>query len=115
MAQLLTRLLINAAAIWAAAAIIPGMTLTDEPLGIALVALIFGVVNAFIKPVVVVLGLPFIVLTLGLFALVINAGLLGLTSAMTGALEIAGFWSALWGAIAVSLVSWSLSSFVDAD
>lgn len=111
--KLLVRLAINAVAIWVAAMIIGGMTLTDDFWGIALVALLFGVINAFIKPVAVLLGLPFIIVTLGLFTLVINAGLLGLTSALTDALTIDGFWSAFFGALVVSVVSWFLSSFLD--
>ena len=112
MSRLIIRLLINATAIWVAAELIAGVTLTDNLWGIALVALVFGVVNALLRPIANFLGFPFILLTLGLFALVINAGLLALTAWLTDALQIAGFWPALWGALVVSIVSWFLSNFL---
>lgn len=115
MLKLIVRLIINAVAIWAAAELVDGITLVEEPVSLALVALIFGLVNALIKPVAVVLGFPFIILTLGLFTLVINAGLLGLTAWLTDALAVAGFWPALWGSLVVSLVSWFLGVFLSDD
>lgn len=114
MVRLLIRLLINAVAIWAAAAIVPGMSLdADAPLAVFLVALVFGVLNAVLKPIAKFLSFPLIILTLGIFTLIINAGLLALTSTLTSTLSISGFWPAFWGAIAVSLVSWFLSQFLD--
>lgn len=113
--KLLLRLIINAVAIWVAAELIPGVILTDDPMGIALVAIVFGVINAVLRPILVLLGLPFIIVTLGLFALLINTGLFALTATLTGALELAGFWPAFWGALVVSLVSWFLGSFLGAN
>lgn len=112
MFALLIRLVVNAVAIWAAAEIVPGITLTEDPLGLVLVALIFGVINAGLKPIAVVLGFPLIVVTLGLFTLVINAGLLALTAWVTPALDVVGFWPAVAGAFVVSVVSWFLGIFV---
>lgn len=112
MIALLIRLVVNAVAIWAAAEIVPGVGLTEDPLGLVLVALVFGIVNAAIKPVLLFVGLPFIVVTLGLFTLVINAGLLALTAWVTPALSVTGFWPALLGAVVVSIVSWFLGLFV---
>ena len=79
---------------------------------VLLVAVVFGVVNALIKPVVSLLSIPAIVLTLGLFILVINAAMLGLTAWLTDSLSIDGFGSALLGAIVISIVSWALSIFL---
>lgn len=112
MLSLLIRLIVNAVAIWAAAELIPGVELIDDLLGLGLVALVFGIINAALKPVALFLGFPFIVVTLGLFTLVINAGLLALTAWLTPALSVVGFWPAVGGALVVSIVSWFLGLFV---
>ena len=79
-------------------------------------ALVFGIVNAFIRPVAKLLTFPIIILTLGIFALVVNGLMLWLTSALSGALglgfHVRGFWAALVGALVVSLVSTLLSLIV---
>jgi putative membrane protein len=80
------------------------------------VALIFGIINATLKPLIKVVGCAFYVLTLGLVALVVNGLLLWLTSWIAGKLSlpfhITGFWAAFWGAIIVGLVSWVLNLFI---
>lgn len=113
--QLLIRLIVNAVALYAAATFVDGISLTGDIAGIAIVALIFGVINAFVKPIVKVFSFPFIVVTLGLFTLVINALLLMLTSALVSGLQVSGFGAAFVGAIIISIVSWLLSTFVDDD
>lgn len=114
MKRLLIRLAINAAAIWSAAYFIDGVTLdTSQPVAVAAVAIVFGLVNALLKPIVKVLSFPFVLVTLGIFALVINAALFGLTAYLTSALTVSGFWPALFGSLAVSLVSWLLGMFLD--
>jgi putative membrane protein len=117
MFKLLLRLVINAVAIWAAAEIVDGVTLDSERVGaVILVALVFGIVNAILKPLAQLLSLPFIIVTLGLFTLIVNAGLFGLTAWLTDALAVSGFWPALWGALIVSVVSWFLGLFLsDSD
>jgi putative membrane protein len=81
-----------------------------------LVALILGVITSFVKPVLTVLSIPFIVLTLGLFLLVINAGLLMLTSWVADQLDIGfhvtGFWPAVGGAIVITVVTWIVDSVI---
>jgi len=115
-ASLLIRLVINAAAIYVAAFLVGGVTLdTANWLGVVAVAAVFGIVNAFLKPILKILGLPFILLTLGLFALVINAALFLLTARLTQALTIDGFGAAFWGSLVVSLVSFLLGLFLDKD
>jgi putative membrane protein len=119
--RFLLRLVINAAALWVALKIVPGITYTsDNWVPFFAVALIFGVVNAFIRPVVKLLSLPLIFLTLGLFALVVNGMMLSLTSFLAGSLglhfHVEGCWTAILGALVVSIVSALLSMFlVDAD
>ena len=110
--KLIARFIVNGVAIWAAAELVTGVSLTSEPAGIALVVLVFAIINALLKPIAVFLGFPFIILTLGLFTLVINAGLLALTAGLTEALTITGFWPAIWGALVVSIVSWFLGTFL---
>ncbi|MER5349692.1 phage holin family protein [Kitasatospora sp. NPDC002551] len=120
----LIKTLVNAAAIWVAAWIVSGITLTGDDwqhktLTVVAVALVFGVVNWLIKPVVQLLSLPLVFLTLGLFTFVVNALMLWLTSWASDKLDldfhVDGFWSALFGALIVSLVSWGLSLALDED
>jgi putative membrane protein len=86
----------------------------DQVIALVVVALIFGVINAFVAPVVKLLSLPFIILTLGLFLLVINAALLLLTSWIAGEIglgfEVDGFWSAVLGAIVITIATWILEA-----
>ena len=112
----LVRWLVNAAALWVATQIVPGVSYSGGPLPLLAVALVFGVVNAVIRPVARILTFPIIILTLGLFALVINGLMLMLTSALSSALglgfHVGGFWAAFWGALVVSVVSTILSLFI---
>ena len=113
MSRLIIRLVINAVALTAAAYFIDGIAIEDSLLGLLLVAAVFGVVNAFIKPIVKLLTCPINVLTLGLFTLVINALMLMLTGWLSGGrISVDGFWAAFWGAIIISIVSLLLSIFV---
>lgn len=107
----LVRMLITAVSLWLAALIVPGMYLAG--IGTVLgAALLLGVVNAFVRPVVILLTLPLTILTLGLFLLVVNAMMLGLVSVMFQGFTLGGFWSAIFGAIFVSFFSWLASSFI---
>jgi putative membrane protein len=111
-------------ALWVVTLIVPGIDFvgggtTLQRVGIILVvAVIFGLVNAVIKPVVQFLSIPLYILTLGLFHIVINALMLWITSGITDAtthwgLHIQQFWwNAIWGAIVLSIVSWGLSLVV---
>jgi putative membrane protein len=111
--RLLLRLLINAAALWVATRYISGLTYTGSPAGLLGVALVFGVINVTIRPILKLFSLPFIILTLGLFTLIINALMLLLTSAVSRSLDlgftVSGFKAAFWGALCVSIVSIVLS------
>jgi putative membrane protein len=106
-----------AVAVW----LIGGITLTgdttgDQILVLVIVALIFGVINAFVAPLVKLLSLPFIILTLGLFLLVINALMLMLTSWIAEQIglgfEVDGFWTAVLGAIVITIASWILEAIL---
>ena len=119
--RFLLRVLASAAALAVATAVVPGIelqaaSLTSRILTLVGVALIFGVVNAVIKPIVKIVGCIFYVLTLGLIGLVVNGLLLWLTSWVAGKLHlpfhITGFWPAFWGAIIVGVVSWLLGILI---
>ena len=109
----LVRLLVNAAALWVATAIVPGVAYTGGTLPFLGVALVFGVVNATLGPVAKILTFPLIIVTLGVFALVINGLMLWLTSSLSEVLglgfHVRGFWAAFFGALVVSIVSTVLS------
>src|SRR3984893_14638650 len=112
----LARLLVSAAALWVATRIVPGVTFAGGWLPFLGVAVVFGVVNAFIRPVAKILTFPLIIITFGIFALVVNGLMLLLTSSLSEALglgfDVSGFWAAFWGALVVSLVSTILSMLV---
>ena len=117
----LIRLVASAIALAVATAVLPGIELQtasteSKVLTLLAVALIFGVVNAVLKPIIKTVGCAFYVLTLGLIALVVNALLLWLTSWVAGKLKlpfhVTGFWPAFWGAIIISLVGWLLGILI---
>ena len=118
----LMRVVVNGFAIWLATVLLAGIRIvggdtTLEQLGIlALVALVFGLVNAVVKPVVKLLAFPLYILTLGLFALVVNALMLMLTAWVTEfttwGLRVDGFGNAVIGALIISVVTLVLGVFV---
>ena len=111
----LLRLLINAAALWIAIQLVDGIEHRGSWWSLLLVALVFGVLNASIRPLLKLLSLPVIILTLGLFIFVINALMLMLTGWISGLLDlgfyVAGFWDAFVGGLIISIVSFLLSLF----
>jgi putative membrane protein len=108
------RVLVAALGLWLATEWVPGIRVASAGT-LILAALLLGVVNAIVRPIVVVLTLPFTLVTLGLFLLVINAAMLGLVAAFLPSMGIDGFWSAFWAAIIVSIVSWIGSALFKSD
>jgi putative membrane protein len=112
----LIRLLVNAAALWVATQVVSGVTYTGGPLPLLGVALVFGVINAVLRPIAFILTFPLLIVTLGLFTFVINGVMLMLTSSLSSALglgfHVHGFWAAFWGALVVTIVSWLLSVLI---
>ncbi|MEC3995610.1 phage holin family protein [Actinacidiphila sp. DG2A-62] len=117
MKNFVVKTLANAGALGVAVWLIKDITLTGDStwhkiLALILVALVFGVVNWLVKPIVQVLSFPLFILTLGLITLVVNALMLLLTSWLAGKLSIdfhvSGFWTAVVGGLIVSIVSWAL-------
>ena len=113
--QFILRLLINAAALWVAIRFVPGISFEGEWPYLFAVALVFGVLNAVIRPILFVLTLPFLIVTLGLFTFVLNAIMLWLTSATSDLFglrfHVDGFGAAFLGALIITVVSFALSMF----
>ncbi|MCL7970494.1 MAG: phage holin family protein [marine benthic group bacterium] len=109
--KLILRWLINAAALYVAVRIVPGIEATDTN-AILIAAVVIGLINATLKPLAVLLTLPLTVLTLGLFYLVVNGAMLYLTAALTPGFQLAGFGSAVLGAIVISIVGMLLGGLV---
>ena len=116
MMWMLWRLLINAAALWAATRLVPGISFDGDWRLLFVVALLFGLLNVLVRPILKLLTLPFLIITLGLFIFVLNAVMLWLTSAISDALglgfHVDGFRAAFFGALVVTVVSFVLSLFV---
>jgi putative membrane protein len=108
------RVLIGALSLWAASAIVPGVDIRGGAT-LLIAAILLGVVNALVRPLLVLLTLPLTLLTLGLFLLVVNAAMFGLVAAFLDGFHVSGFWAALFGAIVVSITSWLASSFIGSD
>ena len=117
--RFILRLLINAAALWAAIRLVPGISFEGEWPALFAVALIFGVLNAVIRPVLFILTFPALILTLGLFTFVLNAFMLWLTSAVSDMFglrfQVGGFGPAFLGALIITIVSFVLSLVVGPD
>jgi putative membrane protein len=114
--SILLRLLINAAALWVATQVVDGISFTDDIPTLLGVALVFGVLNVVVRPILKLLTFPFFILTLGLFTFILNAVMLLITSAASEALglgfHVNGFVPAFIGALVVTIVSFALSLLV---
>lgn len=112
MGKFLLRVVINAIAIAITASLLPGIHVVNQDLGtLLIVGLVFGLVNALIRPIVSLLTCPFIILTLGLFIFVINGLMLLLTASLSGGrLTIDGFWWAVAGGIIMGVVGLTLET-----
>jgi putative membrane protein len=98
------RAVLVALGLWVATAWVQGVAI-DSPTTLILAGVMLGIVNSIVRPIAIVLTLPMTIATLGLFLLVINAGMVALVAWLLPGMHIAGFWSAFWTAIVVSLVS----------
>ena len=108
------RLLINMVAILIIAYLLPKVIGVDSWMAALVAAFVLGVVNTFIRPLLILLTLPLTLVTFGFFLLVINGLLLWLVSAVVRGFHVHGFWGAAIGSILISIVSWVLSSFASA-
>ncbi len=117
--KFLARLLINAVALWLATRLVSGISFDGELPFLLVVALVFGVINTIVKPILIVLTFPFLIVTLGLFLLVLNGVMLYLTGKVSDAaslgFHVSGFKAAFLGGLVVSVVSFVLSLMVGGD
>jgi putative membrane protein len=111
MTGFILRGLIAALGLWLATEWVDGISV-DTPTTLIIAGLLLGLVNAIVRPVAVILTLPFLIVTLGLFLLVVNAAMLGLVAALLDGFHIEGFWPAFWGAIVIAITSWIGSWFI---
>ena len=114
MVRFLLHTLVLAIAIWVTANVVPGVTVTSWP-ALAIAALVLGIVNAIVRPILVILTFPITVLTLGLFYLVVNALAFGLAAYLVPGFEIQSWTAAILGALLTSVVSWFIGIFVKRD
>jgi putative membrane protein len=111
MTGFLLRVAIVALGLWFATYILPGLFF-EGPGTLLAAALLLGIVNAIVRPIAVLLTLPLTLLSLGLFLLVINAAMLGLVALLLSGFQISGFWTAVGGALIVSLTGWVASGLI---
>jgi putative membrane protein len=107
----LLRVLIVAIGLWVADKLLDGIAISGG-WTLLFAALLLGIVNAVVRPIVIILTLPLTILTLGLFLLVINAAMLALVAWMLDGVTVSGFWPALFGALIVSLTAWLAAGFI---
>jgi putative membrane protein len=114
--QFLARLLINAVALWLAAHFVTGIAFESSFTSLFVVALVFGLLNASVRPLLKLLTFPLLILTLGLFTFVINAVMLLITGWISDrlslGLHVAGFWPAFWGGLVISIVNVVMALFI---
>ena len=111
MAGIVLRTLIAMLGLYLASALVPGVQIVGTG-SFIIAAVLLGLVNAFVRPVAFLMTLPLTIVTLGLFLLVINAAMFGLVAAMLDDFMVAGFWSALFGALVVSITSTIASWYI---
>ena len=112
LAEFFIRWFVTAVAVFVAAWIVPGIDYSNFT-GLAFASLLLGVINAMVRPVLLILCLPLILVTMGIFILVLNALLLWFVSGILpgSSFTVSGFWAAFWGGVVISIVSWLLSAF----
>lgn len=111
MTGFILRAVISAMGLWVATRWVDGLSI-DSAATLLLAGALLGIVNALVRPVAVVLTFPITLVTLGVFLLVVNAGMLSLVAWVLPGFSVAGFWSAFWGALIVSLTGWVGSWFI---
>ena len=111
MLGIVLRTLITGLGIWLASYLVPGVSAASSG-ALIWAAIALGLINAFVRPVLVLLTLPFTIITLGLFLLLLNAAMLNLAGWFVEGFDVVGFWGSVFGAIVVSLVSGLCSHFI---
>ena len=117
MRTLVFRLILSCVAIYVTHRWVNGVGLTPgwDWLDLVLIGVVFGLLNALAKPIMVVFSVPLLVISLGLFYVVINALILWMTAGLSSVLYVSGFWAAVKGSIVISLVNWFLTWLLGLD
>lgn len=111
MLRFLIQAVVTALGLWLSSVIITGIEFRDTTV-LILAAIVLGVINAIVRPILVAITFPITVVTLGLFLLVINAAMIGLASVFFDGFTVAGFWPAIGAAIVTGLVSWIAAAVI---
>ncbi|MBB4082634.1 phage holin family protein [Brevundimonas lenta] len=111
MLRFIIQFLVTALALWLSAKVVPGVSFTDNG-SLWLAAILLGVVNAIVRPILTILTFPLTIITFGLFLLVVNAAMIGLVSVMLGGFTVNGFWAGIGAAIVTGIVSWIAGWFI---
>lgn len=114
MIRFIIQALVTMIGLWLSARVVPGVDFTSTGSLVA-AAVILGLINAVVRPIMVVLTLPITVVTLGLFLLVVNAAMIGLTAMFLGGFAVEGLGAGVGAAIVTGLVSWIAGAFVGGD
>jgi len=112
MKHFLVRLVINALSIFIVVHIVKGIEVSNTMI-VLVIALVLGIINAFLRPLIILITLPINILTLGVFTLFINGAIFYLVSKIVSGFVITGFWPAFWGYILFSIISFLLSQLAD--
>ena len=105
LARIVVRLIFGALGLWLAARFVPGISISDTTT-LILAAALLGIINAVVRPIVVILTLPFTIVTLGLFLLVVNAAMIGLASIFFRGFHVHDLWAGILAAVVTGIVSW---------
>jgi len=111
MLRFVVQFLVTCLALWLAAAVVPGVGFTDTP-SLLLAAVLLGIANAVVRPVLTFLTFPLTLLTFGLFLLVVNAATIGLVAALLDGFAVDGLWAGIGAAIVTGVVSWAAGSLI---
>jgi putative membrane protein len=114
MLRFIVQFLVTCLALWLAAQVVPGVGFTDTPT-LLLAAVLLGIANAIVRPILTILTFPLTILTFGLFLLVVNAAVIGLVAALLGGFVVDGLWAGVGAAIVTGVVSWIAGWFIGGD
>jgi putative membrane protein len=114
MLRFIVQFLVTCLALWLAAEVVPGVGFSDTP-SLLLAAILLGVANAIVRPILTVLTFPLTLITFGLFLLVVNAAVIGLVAALLGGFIVDGLWAGIGAAIVTGVVSWIAGWFIGGE
>jgi putative membrane protein len=114
MLRFIVQFLVTCLALWLAAQVVPGVAFSDTPT-LLLAAILLGIANAIVRPILTILTFPLTIITFGLFLLMVNAATIGLVAALLGGFVVDGLWAGIGAAIVTGVVSWIAGWFIGGD